>query len=141
MFDDDEEDGIDLPSNVRSTQRVAMTPPPPPKREIEDVVFVDVEGNPSETESPQAGTKRKADSPPHVPVPQVVSVSVPTIRSASVEEDSNPVKLKIKVRPILKILSVSYYSVTSDGQVLTTVELQWLKHLWDHENWFETGVV
>lgn len=96
MFDDDEEDGIDLPSNVRSTQRVTMTPPPPPKREIEDVVFVDVEGNPSETESPQAGTKRKAESPPHVPVPQVVSVSVPTIRSASVEEDSNPVKLKIK---------------------------------------------
>ena len=22
----------------------------------------------------------------------------------------------------------------------TTVELQWLKHLWDHENYFETGV-
>ena len=23
----------------------------------------------------------------------------------------------------------------------TTVELQWLKHLWNHENKFETGVV
>ena len=23
----------------------------------------------------------------------------------------------------------------------TTVELQWLEHLWDHENLFETGVV
>ena len=22
-----------------------------------------------------------------------------------------------------------------------TVELQWLEHLWDHENMFETGVV
>ena len=25
--------------------------------------------------------------------------------------------------------------------VANTVELQWLKHLWDHENMFETGVV
>ena len=23
----------------------------------------------------------------------------------------------------------------------STVELQWLKHLWDHENMFETGIV
>ena len=23
----------------------------------------------------------------------------------------------------------------------STVELQWLEHLWDHENLFETGVV
>ena len=23
----------------------------------------------------------------------------------------------------------------------TTVELQWLEHLWDHKNYFETGVV
>ena len=25
--------------------------------------------------------------------------------------------------------------------LLTTVELQWLEHLWDYENLFETGVV
>ena len=25
--------------------------------------------------------------------------------------------------------------------LLCTVELQWLEHLWDHENKFETGVV
>ena len=24
---------------------------------------------------------------------------------------------------------------------ITTVELQWLDHLWNHENMFETGVV
>ena len=24
---------------------------------------------------------------------------------------------------------------------ISTVELQWLEHLWDHENLFETGVV
>ena len=30
----------------------------------------------------------------------------------------------------------------SDKQVqLDTVELQWLEHLWDYENLFETGVV
>ena len=28
----------------------------------------------------------------------------------------------------------------SDADVCT-VELQWLEHLWDHENMFETGVV
>ena len=27
------------------------------------------------------------------------------------------------------------------NQDFTTVELQWLEHLWDHENVFETGVV
>ena len=26
-------------------------------------------------------------------------------------------------------------------EVKQTVELQWLKHLWNHENVFETGVV
>ena len=25
--------------------------------------------------------------------------------------------------------------------IISTVELQWLVHLWDHENMFETGVV
>ena len=25
--------------------------------------------------------------------------------------------------------------------ITDTVELQWLEHLWDHENYFETGVV
>ena len=24
---------------------------------------------------------------------------------------------------------------------LSTVELQWLKHAWDHENWFQSNVV
>ena len=27
------------------------------------------------------------------------------------------------------------------GNNLTTVELKWLEHLWDYENFFETGVV
>ena len=30
---------------------------------------------------------------------------------------------------------------TSTAKILTTVELQWLAHFWDHENMFETGVV
>ena len=25
------------------------------------------------------------------------------------------------------------------GYISYTVELQWFEHLWDHENWFETG--
>ena len=28
-----------------------------------------------------------------------------------------------------------------DGGLPYTVELQWLEHLWNHENMFETGVV
>ena len=28
-----------------------------------------------------------------------------------------------------------------DDSLLDTVELQWLEHLWNHENMFETGVV
>ena len=94
MFDDDDEDAVDLPTNVRPTQRVT---PPPIRKEPDDILFVDVEGTQSENESPAAGTKRKAESPPHVSAPQLVSVSVPTIRSSVSEEDSNPVKLKIKV--------------------------------------------
>ena len=97
MFDDDDEDAVDLPTNVRPTQRVSITPPPV-RKEPEDILFVDVEGTQSENESPAAGSKRKAESPPHVPTPQLVSVSVPTIRSSVSEEDSNPVKLKIKVK-------------------------------------------
>ena len=27
------------------------------------------------------------------------------------------------------------------GSLDSTVELQWLEHLWDYENMFETGVV
>ena len=27
------------------------------------------------------------------------------------------------------------------GTIISTVELQWLQHLWDLENLFETGVV
>ena len=30
---------------------------------------------------------------------------------------------------------------SDEGNKLTAMELQWLKHLWDHENLFETGVV
>ena len=95
MFDDDDDDVVDLPSNARNSQRTVLVSPPRPKTEQEDVLFVDVEGTPSENESPMAGTKRKAESPPSGH--QVVSVSVPTVRSTMLEEDSNPVKLKIKV--------------------------------------------
>ena len=35
--------------------------------------------------------------------------------------------------------SVTYNE--SELILLTTVELQWLEHLWNHENMFETGVV
>ena len=95
MFDDDDDDVVDLPSNARNSQRTVVVSPPRPKTEPEDVLFVDVEGTPSENESPMAGTKRKAESPPSAH--QVVSVSVPTVRATMLEEDSNPVKLKIKV--------------------------------------------
>ena len=95
MFDDDDDDMVDLPSNARNSQRTVVVSPPRPKTKTEDVLFVDVEGTPSENESPMAGTKRKAESPPSAH--QVVSVSVPTVRSTMLEEDSNPVKLKIKV--------------------------------------------
>ena len=27
------------------------------------------------------------------------------------------------------------------SSIITTVELQWLEHLWNHENMFETGMV
>ena len=30
---------------------------------------------------------------------------------------------------------------SDEGNKLSTVELQWLEHLWDHENLFGTGVV
>ena len=33
------------------------------------------------------------------------------------------------------------YSVLSKLFYINTVELQWLEHLWNHENMFETGVV
>ena len=29
----------------------------------------------------------------------------------------------------------------SASNIIITVELQWLEHLWNHENMFETGVV
>ena len=32
-------------------------------------------------------------------------------------------------------------SITMKQSSLITVELQWLEHLWDHENMFESGVV
>ena len=32
---------------------------------------------------------------------------------------------------------MSYHFV----EIINTVELQWLEHLWNHENMFETGVV
>ena len=30
---------------------------------------------------------------------------------------------------------------TTDVLLLNIVEVQWLEHLWNHENMFETGVV
>ena len=98
MFDDDDEDVIELSTNAHRSQRAVMSPE---AAKNEEVMFVDVEGTPSETESPVVGMKRKAESPPILTVPQVVTVSVPTIRSALQEDDSNPVKLKIKVSIIL----------------------------------------
>ena len=32
-------------------------------------------------------------------------------------------------------------SFVGDGERRNTVELQWLKHLWNHENTFQTGVL
>ena len=34
----------------------------------------------------------------------------------------------------------AYFDLTNHKK-LNTVELQWLEHLWDHKNLFETGVV
>ena len=33
------------------------------------------------------------------------------------------------------------WGCTNTAEILYTVELQWLEHLWDHENMFETRVV
>ena len=47
---------------------------------------------------------------------------------------------------LLKIISavqqvfISSFSKRSSGCIFT-VELQWLEHLWNHEKWFEPGVV
>ena len=41
--------------------------------------------------------------------------------------------------------NLNFVSLLSGGELLkqriSTVELQWLEHLWDYENVFETGVV
>ena len=39
------------------------------------------------------------------------------------------------------IVSAQFWRVVSAHFILYTVKLQWLEHLWDHENTFETGVV
>ena len=40
----------------------------------------------------------------------------------------------------LRLVNLSLQNITeADGSY--TVELQWLEHLWNHENMFETGVV
>ena len=36
---------------------------------------------------------------------------------------------------------MSNMDMYTEKVLLTTVELQWLEHLWDYENLFETGVV
>ena len=36
---------------------------------------------------------------------------------------------------------VCMYVCMYEKPVLYTVELQWLEHLWDYENMFETGVI
>ena len=50
-----------------------------------------------------------------------------------------------KSQGILKLFQDQYKRliIFQDGQgkFEITVELQWLEHLWDHENEFETGVV
>ena len=47
--------------------------------------------------------------------------------------------VSIKVYHVLP--SVFNGSKLEGFSLLTTVELQWLEHLWDHENMFETRVV
>ena len=39
------------------------------------------------------------------------------------------------------VLFVNTARVFETVTTTDTVELQWLEHLWDHENYFETGVV
>ena len=47
------------------------------------------------------------------------------------------------------MFSMKYFELKCSGnggvvfvmQFSTTVELQWLEHLWNHEDMFETGVV
>ena len=45
--------------------------------------------------------------------------------------------LKLKVSSCLKNEKQTLYLI----EYLYTVELEWLKHLWNHENTFETGIV
>ena len=44
-------------------------------------------------------------------------------------------------RASIKSLTLYTIGVESDLSEAYTVELQWLEHLWDHDNLFETGVV
>ena len=43
----------------------------------------------------------------------------------------------LRICPTYSYIAKSKFSAS----FCVTVELQWLKHLWDHENLFETGVV
>ena len=52
--------------------------------------------------------------------------------------------VKTLIRLLLLVcedLSVTIFRKNSNQQANTTVELQWLEHLWDHEIVFETEVV
>ena len=53
-----------------------------------------------------------------------------------------PFMIKVCGILVLEKKGIVEFKVTP-GSILirNTVELQWLEHLWDHENMFETGVV
>ena len=49
--------------------------------------------------------------------------------------------LKENIGGLIFKRSLPKISVLQYSKLFYTVELQWLEHLWDHENYFETGVV
>ena len=51
------------------------------------------------------------------------------------------VKAGVKYTHLALQINVIPYPALKTKTEISTVEFQWLEHLWDHENWFETGVV
>ena len=49
--------------------------------------------------------------------------------------------MELRPRLIESMMGVEAETRRSQARFQITVELQWLEHLWDHENLFETGEV
>ena len=62
---------------------------------------------------------------------------------SGVEYEAPPFSARVNsVIEVVSLTEANFFShIHLSNNLLTTVELQWLEHLWDHENWFKTGVV